>query len=221
MLYLELGATPIRHIVMCRRLMFYHDILKQPSDSLLYKFYQAQSSNPNKNDWCLTLQTILTKLNIKKSESEIKLMSKYSFSKLVKSAIREEAFQYLDSLKSGHSKVMHIQYKNFKMQDYFLSNQISTQLAKFTFSCRSRMVTVGANYKAGNQRPLCPLCKVEYDSQPHLLVCAKLTNKNDICQKIPLYDDLFCENLEKKISVVKILQNNFKNRQNIIEKRNK
>ena len=69
MLYLELGATPIRHIVMCRRLMFYHDILKQPSDSLLYKFYQAQSYNPNKNDWCLTLQTNITKLNIKKSES--------------------------------------------------------------------------------------------------------------------------------------------------------
>ena len=106
-------------------------------------------------------------------------------------------------LKSGHSKVMHIQYNNLKMQYYFLSNQISTLFAKFTFSCRSRMVTVGANYKAGNQRPLCPLCKVEYDSQPHLLVCAKLTNKDDICQKIPLYDDLFCENWENKIKSYK------------------
>ena len=37
-------------------LMFYHDILKQPSDSLLYKFYQARSYKLNKNYWCLTLQ---------------------------------------------------------------------------------------------------------------------------------------------------------------------
>ena len=37
-LYLELGVTPIRHIVMSRRLSFYHDILKQSSDSLLLQF---------------------------------------------------------------------------------------------------------------------------------------------------------------------------------------
>ena len=154
---------------MSRRLNFYQDILKQSSDSLLYKFYKTQTSKPIKNDWCLTVQSNLKTLNINKSESEIKLMSKYSFKKIVKDAIKKETFQYLNQKKLLHSKVMHIQYIHFKMQDYFYPNQMPTQLAKFTFLCRSRMLCVGANYKAGISRPLCPLCNTEYDSQSHLL----------------------------------------------------
>ena len=42
MLYLELGVTPIRYIIMCRRLLFYQEILKQPNNSLM--FYQTQLS---------------------------------------------------------------------------------------------------------------------------------------------------------------------------------
>ena len=80
-LYLELGVTPIRYIVMSRRLNFYQDILKQSSDSLLYKFYKTQTSKPIKNDWCLTVQSNSKTLNINKSEGEVKLMSKYSIYK--------------------------------------------------------------------------------------------------------------------------------------------
>ena len=216
-LYLELGVTPIRHIVMSRRLSFYHDILKQSSDSLLLKFYKTQYSKPIKNDWCLSVQSNLKTLKINKSESELKLMSKYSFKKLVKAAIKKEAFQYLNGMKMRHSKVMHIQYVHFKMQDYFYPNQMPTQIAKFTFLCRSRMVNVGANFKAGNSRPLCPLCKVDYDSQNHLLVCPKLNENNSMCQNISRYDDLFCENLSKKIAVVRIISEKFKTRTKLIK----
>ena len=190
MLYLELGVTPIRYIIMCRRLLFYQEILKQPNNSLMYKFYQTQHSNPTKNDWCLTVKSNMETLNIQKSESELKLISEFSFSELVKAAVKKESFQYLNSLKSGHSKVLHIQYDHLKMQDYFLTNKLSTQLKKFTFLCRSRMLAVGANFKAGNQKPLCPICKVAYDSQCHLLVCDKLLGNKSICEVIPQYDDL-------------------------------
>ena len=46
MLYLELGVTPIRHIVMARRLMFYHYILNEDPKSLIHRFYQSQCKNP-------------------------------------------------------------------------------------------------------------------------------------------------------------------------------
>ena len=167
----------------------------------MYRFYQTQHSNPTKNDWCLTVKSNMETLNIHKSESELMLISEFSFNKLVKAAVKKESFQYLNSLKSGHSKVLHIQYDSLKMQDYFLTNKLSTQLKKFTFLCRSRMLAVGANYKAGNQKPLCPICKVAYDSQCHLLVCEKLLVNNSICEDIPQYDDLFSPNLETNVAV--------------------
>ena len=143
-------------------------------------------------------------------------MSQFSFKKLVKAAIKRESFQYLNSLKGGHSKVSHIQYDQLKMQDYFTTNQLSTQMKKFTFLCRSRMLAVGANYKAGNQKPTCPICKIAYDSQCHLLVCEKLL-ENTICDNLPKYEDLFSQNLERKIAVVRILNENFKTREKILK----
>ena len=50
MLYLEVGITPIRFILMSRRLMFYQYILKQPEKSLIRRFYKTQHSKPVKND---------------------------------------------------------------------------------------------------------------------------------------------------------------------------
>ena len=96
---------------------------------------------------------------------------------------------------------LHIQYYEFKMQEYCLPNKMSTQLAKFAFLARTRMIPVGANFKAGNPFPKCPLCKVESDSQKHLLFCPKLTNENAVCQEIFQYDDLFSKNLEKQIAI--------------------
>ena len=56
MLYLELGAIPIRFIVMSRRLMFHHYILNEDNDSLINKFYNIQSRKPVKNDWSIKMR---------------------------------------------------------------------------------------------------------------------------------------------------------------------
>ena len=50
MLYLELGVTPIRFVIMTRRLMFLHYILNQDKKSLIYKCFEAQMTTPCRND---------------------------------------------------------------------------------------------------------------------------------------------------------------------------
>ena len=146
-------------------------------------------------------------------------MSEYAFSKIVKKAVRNEAFQYLQQIKSGHSKVMHIQYDQLQMQDYFLPGRISTQLAKFAFVCRTRMLRVGANYKGKTTRSLCPMCKVEYDSQSHLLACSKLNDNSPVGQDLPYYDDLFGKNILKQVAVVRKLHQNLKRRQKFLDEK--
>ena len=51
MLYLETGTTPIRYIIMTRRLMFFHYILNEDKQSLIGRFLEAQERSPSKNDW--------------------------------------------------------------------------------------------------------------------------------------------------------------------------
>ena len=147
MLYLELGVLPIRHIIMSRRAMFYHYILHEDKNSLLYKFYKSQCRNPVKGDWCLTVAEDLETLKIDLSEQKIEKLSEYSFKKLVNASIKKEAFKYLDNIKSTHTKVLHIPHKYLEMQDYLTSADNSPDLARFAFLCRSRMLEVGANYK--------------------------------------------------------------------------
>ena len=146
-------------------------------------------------------------------------MSENSFNKLVKTAVKKETFQYLIKLKNSHSKVLHIEYDELQMQEHFLPNKMSTQLAKFTFLARTRMIPVGANFKAGNPFPKCPLCKVEYDSQKHLLFCPKLTEENTVCQDIFNYDDLFGKNLQKKIVITSKLHENLQKRKKLMNKK--
>ena len=90
-------------------------------------------------DWCLTIKQNMEKLKIKTSEAQVQNISKHSFKKIVSEAVKKEAFEFLIKLQNCHSKVVHIKYGKFKMQDYLLSSQVSPDQAKFTFMSRSRM----------------------------------------------------------------------------------
>ena len=46
LLYLELGVLPIRYIIQTIRLLYLHHVLQQKKESLLFKFFIAQISNP-------------------------------------------------------------------------------------------------------------------------------------------------------------------------------
>ena len=78
------------------------------------------------------------------------------------------------------------------------------------------MLRVGVNFKGKTTRPLCPICKVEYDSQSHLLACPKLNDNNRVCQDLPYYDYIFIKTFHKQVAVVRKLHQNFKRRQKIL-----
>jgi hypothetical protein len=44
------------------------NILSQPENALIRKFYQSQCAKPTKNDWCLTVQSNLETLRLSYSE---------------------------------------------------------------------------------------------------------------------------------------------------------
>ena len=63
-LYLETGHTPARFEVMKMRCLFFNSILKESTESLIFKFIMAQYQNPVRGDWVSCCLTDLKYLNI-------------------------------------------------------------------------------------------------------------------------------------------------------------
>ena len=126
-LHLELGTTPIRHLIKSRRLMFLQYILKQDENTLVYKFLEAQLKNPQKGDWILQVKQDIEDVDLKMTLSEIKLMSEYSFHNRVRKAINKSAFNWLIAEKNkprsnSTPKGSILNYDKFKIQE-LLSTQ--------------------------------------------------------------------------------------------------
>ena len=94
-LYLELGQYPARFEVQKLRLLYLKYILEQPEESLVKKFFDLQKNNPTRGDWVTSTNEDMRKLDINLSYQEIKDMTKYKYSNLIKERISINALNYL------------------------------------------------------------------------------------------------------------------------------
>ena len=74
-LHLELGTTPIRFLLMVRRLNFLQYILKEDGNTLIHSFLVVQIENTLRGDWWELIQQDIADLQMDLSLSEIKMMS--------------------------------------------------------------------------------------------------------------------------------------------------
>ena len=216
-LYLELGILPIKYIIKNRRIMYLHYILTRDNTELISKFFKAQYERPVKNDWSETIINDLLELGINLSFEEIKELKKEEFAVLVKKEVRNLAFSDLMKDKEKHSKLDNIEYKEFKIQDYFVDDRIESWIAKEIFKFRTRMTQVNENFKNNFQyESICPICKDpnENDDQNHLLNCKKL---NDLCPIKRNYFDIFSNDIIKIYETIRILMRAMETRKKLLE----
>ena len=212
MLYLELGVIPIRFIIKERRMNFLWYILNEDKESLINMVLRKQLETPDPGDWGQSSLANLKELDIQLAMTEIEQMSEEGFRHLVRKKTEEKALEHLNKVKSKHTKVMHIAHSKLSMQAYLEANQHSIQERKFLFALRSRMVDVRVNYRDKYFVTICPCCKMEEDSQEHLLSCHMLVDAGTIVRQSPDYQDLFSNNLERQLNITRILKNNFQRR---------
>ena len=170
--------------------MFLHYILSRNEKELIVRFFKAQESYPVRNDWSETVKKDMSNLNIQLSLSNIKRTSKSSFKRLVKTKVRQAAFDELLEMKNTHSKLNNLNYNEFAMQPYLKSSQINTSQAKQIFRYRCRMSNTRKNFpsKYREDNILCPLpgCNKEEDDN-HLLICTITENMRDNASICLLY----------------------------------
>ena len=85
---------------MHRKILFLQYILKQETEAMVYKVFEAIVENPVKNDFVQTCEKYLDTLGLKLTFEEIGLMSKGTFKKLVKEKTLEASFYYLKEKKN-------------------------------------------------------------------------------------------------------------------------
>ena len=101
-------------------------------------------------------------------------MAPIEFKKYVKSKVRNAAFEYLEGLKSNHSKVRDNKYVDLeKPQEYLTSKLFTNEQCFLIFALKSKTLRgVKANFKSMNQENyLCPVCERYPDTQEHIGQC--------------------------------------------------
>ena len=184
-------------------------MLQEDPNCLIQRVLQAQISQPSKNDFVPTVESIFEELEIYLSYEDIKNMSKESLHKFVKEKIEEKALHFLNQKKMKHSKVLQIKHEALKMQEYLMPENVkSLEIAKFLFCARTRMLDLGSNFpnKYG-KNPQCKLGCDEADSQKHLMECPHLVEDDLVLASDEVsYQDLFSSQVEQQLRIAAILK---------------
>ena len=219
MLYLEMGCVPLRYLIKKRRILFLHYILQENPNSMIHRFLMTQIRTRKKKDWIVQVFSDLKELEIEEDLDIIRKMKKLKLRNILNQKIKEKAFNDLKLQKEKHSKVIQIRYDTFEMQKYLKSCEIkiTKEEAQEIFKLRTRTSDVKTNYKGKYESLECYACKIEQESQKHVIECKKLNEKNE---KEPIeYEEIFTGNIKMKIAVAKRFLENTKLREKFKNKK--
>ena len=178
--YLELGAIPMAIIIKSRRVKYLHSILRRNPKSMLGSFFVTQCNFPCKGDWSEIVKQDLEDLELPRIFDTIRSQSKDSLKNLVKKKTYEYAYKKLKCMQDKHSKMKNLQYRAFKIQNYFYRTDITNDQKKIIFKFRTRMADFGENYRGARDQVNCPLCNSHRDKQELSYTCKVIQNEVEL-----------------------------------------
>ena len=196
-LYLEIGQTPARFVIMKMRLLYLKYILEQPESSNIRQMLQLQLKMPSSGDWASTCVNNLKYLNINLTFREIQNISKKEYNTMLKRRINEVALKYL--LDKKGKKGSEINNMSLEMADYLLpfNNKMSIQEKCELFAIRNRMIKIPSNFSSKCEEK-CHCGEIE--NMKHIYEC-RIFNKNE--NNVIPYEKVYNGNLRQKIEVYK------------------
>ena len=209
MFYLELGIIPFRDIILGRRLNFLHTILNEDPKSLIHRFFQAQCKYQTKKDWVTMVTKDLEYLELQNlSFEKIKEMKKITFRNLIKQKIEDKTLQKLQDLKKSHSKVKHLEHNSMGMQKYLQPNsaKMSKEEAQLIFKLRCQVTNVKTNLKGKYDELECRACKIEQETQKHIVECIVLSKEKEKIE----FEKIYHGTVEEKVIIARKFQKNYK-----------
>ena len=114
------------------------------------------------------------------------------FKKQVKIKFKEYALDRFIESKFEHSKMDDLDYTDLEIQNYLVSEELSTNQKRTIFHFRTRMAEFSENYKQNDVVKPCQICKMHSDCQAHSVVCHE-TIKH--VKKKGKYSEIFTNNI--------------------------
>ena len=113
-------------------------------------------------------------------------MKKLTFRNLVKKKIKDKTLQKLENLKKNHSKVKHLEHNAMVMQKYLQPNSVkmSKADAQLIFKLRCQVTQAKFNLKGKYDKLECRACKIEEETQKHIVECKVLSKEKVEYEKI-------------------------------------
>ena len=106
------------------------------------------------------------------------------------------------------------------MPKYLSSNEdININLAKFIAKVQCYMLEeCKSNYKEMyKNNTMCDVCKLHECTQKHLLLCPKLLEENELVTEIPIYENIFKDDIKEQKYVAEIMMENLRIKQCILK----
>ena len=154
--------------------------------------FKATCENPIKNDF-------------------VKFCERY-----LKNLVKEKAsLAYLIAEKNKQTKIAHIQYENFELQEYLLDGNENVNVSKFIFKARSSTLDIKTQRKWKYDDKACTGCKVRDETGDEILSCWYFGNEK--LTKLIHYDMFYGESTNDMNLVAKIMMEKLKRRKHIID----
>ena len=202
--HLESGTLKIRHILSYLRIMYHHHILSRDENETIKKVYNKQKENFTKGDWYQLLKKDFEFIGIEINEDDIRLTPKNAYKKKIKQLVQKAAFNYFMNLKSKHSKLNNLSYKNLQIQPYLTSSRINNEESQLLYNLRSNCYNAKWNFKKMHKNDLlCVLGCSNTEDQIHIFMECKKT-RNEL-KSLPVCDyyGIFGE-IDQQIDAIKI-----------------
>ena len=134
-LHLETATLSIPQIIANKRMIYLQTILKRPKRELVKRIYEAMEEDPHPGDWCQQVKNDFKKININISDNLIKTMNEEDYKTLIKSKVKEEAFNAFKHMRAGHEKGNTIYHENLTHpQLYLITNKLNNDQVSLLFN---------------------------------------------------------------------------------------
>ena len=159
-----------------------------------------------------TILNDLEEINLEMKFEDIKKMDKKLYMNIIRRKIEYKTLNDLNRIKANHSKVMHLEHLNLKMQNYLMPNENNVKIeeSQLIFKLRCRTTEVKMNMKSFYESYECRACGNENESQKHIINCKILIEMNKESDNIVEYEKIFSDCVKEQKMICKQFNRNMK-----------
>ena len=209
---LELGFTPVRFVIMQKRLQFLHYILKESTESMIRQVFETLKSESRYGDFVYLTNRDKIDLDIELVEQEIEAMSKRKWKIFLKEKTRKAALSYLVNENNNKDKTKAIKFEKLEMSQYLKENS-SSSLSQTIFSIRSKTLDIKEFLPWKYSDTDCVKCEKFPETMTHFATCLEYKTEEE-----KHWEDIFINNPVRQKEIGMIIQKRMEIRKEIVQK---